>query len=178
MALTKGLRGLPGGDSLARLLARKLGVRNLASVPPLTEDQILGWADEYHRRTGRWPRVAPEPVAGAPGETWRLLDNALRDGLRGLPGGSSLPRLLAERRGARNKSRLPRLTLRQIRGWAAAHRRRTGRWPGPESGPVAEAPGETWKGIYMALYQGLRGLPGGMTLRQLLGGDARRGKEP
>jgi hypothetical protein len=32
--------------------------------------------------------------------------------------------------------------------------------------------------VYMALYQGLRGLPGGTTLRQLLGGHARRGKGP
>jgi hypothetical protein len=35
------------------------------------------------------------PVAGAPGETWRAIDEALRRGHRGLPGDSSLSWLLA-----------------------------------------------------------------------------------
>jgi hypothetical protein len=35
-------------------------------------------------------------------ETWRRVDNGLRYGLRGLPGGSSLARLLDEKRGVRN----------------------------------------------------------------------------
>jgi len=35
-ALREGGRGLPGGDTLAALLARRLGVRNLANVPPGT----------------------------------------------------------------------------------------------------------------------------------------------
>jgi hypothetical protein len=32
-----------------------------------------------------------------PDEKWRNIDNALRYGLRGLPGGSSLAKLLAEK---------------------------------------------------------------------------------
>jgi hypothetical protein len=42
--------------------------------------------------------VAAGQVAGAPGETWRALDVALRQGLRGLPGGDSLARLLRRHR--------------------------------------------------------------------------------
>jgi hypothetical protein len=36
-----------------------------------------------------------------------------------------------------------------------------------ESGPVTEAPEETWKGVEMALSKGHQGLPGGLTLARL-----------
>jgi hypothetical protein len=57
-------------------------------------EQILAWADDHHNRTGHWPNQYAGPVAGAPGETWSAIDCALRRGLRGLPGGDSLARLL------------------------------------------------------------------------------------
>ncbi len=167
-ALRIGLRGLPGGSSLARLLAERRGVRNLQDLPQLTLGQILAWADAHHRRTGEWPGDAPIPVADAPEETWAGLDTALRNGRRGLPGGSSLARLLAERRGVRNPKQLPRLTVRQVRAWARAHRRRTGDWPTRHSGPVVEAPEESWSAIDAALGQGCRGLPAGLSLSRLL----------
>jgi hypothetical protein len=167
-ALRVGLRGLPGGSSLARLLAKERGVRNLQGLPRLTALQILAWADAHHRRTGEWPGSDPVPVREAPGETWAALDAALLRGRRGLPAGSSLARLLAERRGVRHPGQLPHLTVRQILAWARAHRRRTGEWPTRRSGPVAEAPGETWSAIDSALGQGYRGLPAGLTLPGLL----------
>jgi hypothetical protein len=92
----------------------------------------------------------------------------LRTGFRGLPGGSSLARLLAEHRAVRNKSCLPELTEEVIVAWAAAPHERTGQWPSEASGPIADAPGETWKAVNLALFQGLRGLPGGSSLYQLL----------
>ena len=68
----------------------------------LTEAQILAWADAHHARAGAWPTERSGPVAVAPGETWRAIDNALRRGHRGLPGYSTLARLLAQhRRGSR-----------------------------------------------------------------------------
>jgi hypothetical protein len=93
---------------------------------------------------------------------------ALDNGTRGLRGGSSLAQLLQECRGARNKSNLPRLTEAGILAWADAHYQRTGRYPVVEAGPIADAPGETWKAVHMALVEGLRGLPGGWTLARLL----------
>jgi hypothetical protein len=66
----------------------------LARKPPLTEAQILSWADAHRARTGRWPSWKGGRVHGAPGETWRNLNQALRLGLRGLPGGDTLLRLL------------------------------------------------------------------------------------
>lgn len=170
-ALREGLRGLPGGNSLARLIAAGRQVRNLASVRALTVAKILALADVHHRRTGKWPNRSSFAVIGAKGETWSAIESALRVGIRGLPGGSSLPALLAEHRGHRHKGNLPRLTKKQIRAWAKAHFQRTGQWPRNNSGPVVEAPGQTWKAIEVALYQGGRGLPGGLTLAGLLRGD-------
>jgi len=70
----------------------------------LTVEQILAWADAHYAATGRWPKVAPYPVAGSsPGDTWRNIDQALRTGFRGLPGGTSLARLLAQHRSVSNQ---------------------------------------------------------------------------
>ena len=76
------------------------------NCPPLTVEQILAWADAHHARTGRWPHTKSGPVEGAPGEAWGNIDNALRLGRRGLPGGDSLARLL-DRRRARGPGRVP-----------------------------------------------------------------------
>jgi hypothetical protein len=62
----------------------------------------------------------------------------------------------------------PPLSVEQILAWADAHCARTGSWPTPHSGPVPEAPGETWSAVQAALYQALRGLPGGGSLARLL----------
>jgi len=167
-ALQDGRRGLPGGDSLAGLLARRLGARNNTSVPRLTLTQIVAWADRHQARTGQWPKLTSGPVLDAPGETWMGIDTALRDGLRGLRGGSSLAQLLAKRRNVRNKAAAPRLTVETILQWADSYHQRRGTWPGQRSGPIAEAFGETWSAVHCALYEGLRGLPGGDSLHQLL----------
>src|SRR5437764_1286171 len=100
----------------------------------LSVEEILAWADAHHQRTGSWPTSESGPVAGSLDQTWRAVDNALRYGLRGLPGGSSLARLLADQRGVRNLGRLPPLTHKQILAWVDAHRQRTGNWPTAECG--------------------------------------------
>ena len=66
--------------------------------PPLTVAQILAWADAHFARTGCWPSGYTGPVAGAPGEKWAGLDQALRVGVRGLPGGDTLAKVLDRRR--------------------------------------------------------------------------------
>jgi hypothetical protein len=63
--------------------------------------------------------------------------------------------------------RRPLLTVEQILAWADAHYARTGKWPTFASGPVLEAPGETWAAIASALHRGNRGLPGGHGLAWL-----------
>jgi hypothetical protein len=166
--LSGGGRGLPGGSSLVRLLAERRGYRNKADVPKLTVEQIVTWADAHHAATRCWPNPYSGPIKGVPGETWKAIESALVQGLRGLPRGWTLPRLLAEHRGYRNRSALPDLTPEQILAWADAHRAVTGHWPGLKTGPVAAAPGETWNGINWALAMGSRGLPGGSSLARLL----------
>jgi hypothetical protein len=62
----------------------------------------------------------------------------------------------------------PKLTEALVLAWADAHFAKTGRRPHGRSGPVAEAPGETWEAVQAALKRGCRGLPGGDTLLRLL----------
>ncbi len=137
-------------------------------LPPLTIPEILRWADAHRERHGKWPTSHSGPIPEAPGETWNGVENALSHAYRGLAGGSSLARLLAAERGTRNQKALPPLTVDGILAWADAHHARTGRWPNCRSGPIPEAPGETWSGIEAALSQGHRGLPGGSSLARLL----------
>jgi hypothetical protein len=167
-ALRVGLRGLPGGSSLARLLARKRGARNPMRLPPLFLTEILGWADAYYQEHGEWPTYKSGPIPQAPGETWTSVDYALRQGTRWLSGGSSLAKLLAEHRGRPHPSQRPPLRLEVIYAWAVAYRQQKGKWPSKSSGRIAEAPEETWLGVDSAVRTGTRGLSGGSSLAQFL----------
>ncbi|HEV2472338.1 MAG TPA: hypothetical protein VGS41_06725, partial [Chthonomonadales bacterium] len=128
-ALQKGLRGLPAGSSLPRLLDEHRGVRNRKALPPYTESQILQWMDQHFAHTGTWPTRNSGPVEQAPGETWMAVEVALANGARGLPGGSSIAKLRANRRGVRNKGNLPNLSIEQVLYWADRYHERTGKWP-------------------------------------------------
>lgn len=176
-ALIDGRRGLPGESSLAKLLSEHRGFRSKSSLQPLKLGQILRWADAFHRRTGTWPnhKSGPIPEAPTPEETWARVCSAFQGGYRGLPLGYSLAQLLAERRGVRNKQGLPTLTEKQIRLWARKYYRKTGQWPTTTSGPIMEAPGETWKGVDSALREGCRGFAGGFSLARLLKKFRQRG---
>ena len=167
-ALRNGCRGLPGGSSLAMLLRKKRGYRTSADALPLNTQLLLEWLDFDKRVKGEWPTRTSGPVAAAPGETWARINNALIQGVRGLPCGSSLAQFLAEHRNVRNRKNLPPLRIKDIVVWAKAKYDATGRWPTFLSGPVEGAPGETWGGIHSALYYGTRGLPGGSSLYQVL----------
>jgi hypothetical protein len=92
----------------------------------LTAEAILAWADAFHTRTAGWPTQDSGAIPGTR-ETWGGVDDALRQGYRGLPGGSSMARFLQQRRGVPNPSDRPPLTVALIRRWARLHRRRTGR---------------------------------------------------
>ena len=161
-------RGLPGGSSLAQLLEVQRGVRNVQAVPDLTVEEVLGWADEYHAKNGAWPTRDSGPVPGTAGETWSAVAQALVVGGRGLPERSSLAKLLARHRGARNHMDVLPLTTERILAWADAHRERTGRWPIRSSGVIHEAEGEAWSTVEAALVVGVRGLPGGDSLAKFL----------
>jgi hypothetical protein len=103
-AIARGLRGFPGTGTLFDLLAEHRSVRNVGRLPPLTEGQILSWAGAHHATHGEWPtcRCPQQIIPDTSGERWFNVDQALRKGLRGLAGSSSLPKLLAKRRGVPN----------------------------------------------------------------------------
>jgi len=136
---------------------------------PLSVTKILEWADRHHVRTGRWPTPNSGRVLDSvEDEWWSAISIALRQGHRRLPGGSSLVKLLVERRGLRHPSHAPRLTVKQIVQWARQHHQRTGRWPNQNSGPVHGVPGETWYAVCAALKQKGRGLRVKTSIANLL----------
>jgi hypothetical protein len=106
-ALIHGLRGFRRGQSLPQLLAHRRGARNLHTIPRLTIKTIRRWIEEHHGATGRWPTVYSGPVAGQPGENWHMVNSALDKGLRGLPGGSSLAKVLRKHFGVVDERLLP-----------------------------------------------------------------------
>src|SRR5438067_7487213 len=97
-------------------------------VAALTEEQILRWARLYEAEHGRPPSAGSGLIPGT-AETWNKVDQALRKGFRGLPGGSSLPRLLRGKAPPLPALSTRRLTTKQILLWADAHFARTGSWP-------------------------------------------------
>lgn len=167
-ALHLGRRGLPAGQTFGSLLAQHRGVFNHENRPPLTVSQILGWARAYRRRTRKWPHATSGSLPESPTDTWERLDTALRNGARGLPGESSLARLLLEHCGVQHVHALPQLTVTQVLTWADDHHRRTGAWPLENSRPIPGAPHLTWSKISNALRNGSRGLPAGSSLAKLL----------
>ncbi|TWT45343.1 hypothetical protein RAS1_17660 [Phycisphaerae bacterium RAS1] len=167
-ALYKGLRGLPPGSSIARLLARHRGLRHAFNAPPLSINLILNWADDHHRRTGDWPKASSGRVLAAPAEQWHNINAIMIRGGRTLKGGLSLPQLLAKRRGVRNRRDLRPITIPLVLKWADAHHRWHGSWPHASSGPVLGEPGETWAAVQAALFLGSRRFPGGTSLASVL----------
>src|SRR5207245_1578315 len=107
-------------------------------------------------------------VRSAPTEKWWEVDLALRRALRGLPGGSSLSRLLRDRLGVEHHLKRPALNVKTILQWAKQHHARTGSWPTGDSGEIHDAPGETWRAVDAALTKGTRGLPGGDSIARIL----------
>ncbi len=166
--LEAGLRGLPGGSSLSRFLRKRVGKSHSLKAPPLTIAQIRRWAESHRAKRGRWPSELSGRVLDAPQESWRAIDTALRDGYRGLPGGNSLKKLFKRRKGSPSNMRMPPLSISKILRWADAYRRRTGRWPTRDAGPIPETRPTTWRGVHTALAKGGRGLAGGTTLAILL----------
>lgn len=165
-ALLEGIRGLRGGSSLRKVLQRYRRVRNKKNLPRLTLSEILSAADRYHRKRGEWPTRLSQNKAGAP-DSWKAIDGALAGGLRGLPKGWTLARLLFVKRGVNSARYAKDLRVKDIVTWAKRYRQRHGRWPGQRSGRI-EGTQDTWCMIDHALAKGRRGLRGGLSLAQLL----------
>lgn len=172
-AFKAGSRGLSGGSSLAKLLEKDRGVRRWTRTEQmkaqiLSEEQIVAWAQDHHRRTGSWPNSRSGIVLATKRNHWSSIDQVLRDGTNGLPAGSTLAKLLVKRLKIRSVRYQPRLTVQQIMTWVDAHFKRTGTWPTVQSGPIPESPGETWGSVHSALVDRKRGLKRASSLPRLL----------
>src|SRR3954462_3319184 len=100
MAMDTGAGTWVGSRSAEHRLVRR-GVDGAEDGRPgLTVEQILAWADAHYAATGCWPVPSSGAVDGAPGESWDEINQALNEGGRGLPDGSTLAHLLAEHRDA------------------------------------------------------------------------------
>ena len=166
-ALAKGCRGLPGGDSLSRLLKRRRKcVDSRTNWPDLTRSQVLEWIDDHYLRTGTWPQRDSGKVLSARRISWTTVDRYLKKGNRSLPGGSSLAQLLWEARGIWD-GKQP-LSEQKILRWAREHYEETGSWPTTTSGRLRNHPGEEWAALNMALTHRRRGLTRTTTLSRLL----------
>ena len=158
-ALKNGNRGLPRAITLASILEERRGVQHQRHRP-LDIETILAWADSHFHRSGTWPKKTDKsPIPEAKDTNWLQVDGALKRGCRGLPGGSTLARLLRERRGADHAANLPDLNLVELASWCRNYAARYGHRPAGIVGqPVDEAPGETWSAIDTAFLEGTRGL--------------------
>ncbi len=175
--LRLGTRGLGTRISLAQMLATQRGAQYHLGQVPLTEAQILSWADAHHDRTGQWPTRKPGEIPEAPNEDWMRVNTALIAGARSLPGGSSLARLLAKHRGVKNRKGAAPLKVDKVLKWADVYFKRHSKWPTHISGPVEGGPpGETWGAIDAAFKASRRGLAdsGFLSLHDLL--VAKKGK--
>jgi hypothetical protein len=159
---------------LAKLLVEHYGTSARAKRPRLKVPQILAWADAHFARTGTWPSVNSGRIVESLGETWRTINSALDGGFRGLPGGTSLARMLREHFGASRGRDESLLTEAKILAWADAYHAEHGVWPTKRSGPIAKKTGCTWRGIDVALRKGLRGLPIRSSLAKLLVSSGRK----
>lgn len=177
-ALRYGLRGLKPGSSLAKLLGKgRINKKRL-----FTTNEVLAWADAFFASHRDWPTYLSGSVNGAPGVTWCLINRALRLGIRGFKGKSSLLQFLNLHRGIfEGGTQRPyrvsgerRLTMQLVWKWARVHRRKTSAWPSLTSGLIPNSNGLTWRILDAALRGGYRGLPGGSSLAKLFGDRRKR----
>lgn len=131
----------------------------------LTEAAIIESAREYCRNHGRLPSCqTTHSVPGMPNETWSGLDAALSEGVRGLPGKSSLSKLFKNLKEELGLNLKERAILEAGRKYYYLHFR----LPNEKTkDPVPDMPHENWKALDASLRAGSKGLPGGSSLAKL-----------
>ena len=161
--LREGFRGLPGGSSLAQLRKEY----NLGIEPDLTEDLIIKAMKDYHEEHGKYPSLKSGDASKYIGfkTTWVAIDDCLRHGLRGLPGGSSLSQLRKEHITGKETPLTEEIIVKAMK----AYHEECGKYPSCESGDASKYIGFkiTWMAIDTCLKRGHRGLPGKSSLGKL-----------
>lgn len=153
-ALTKGLRGLPGGSSLAKERDALVGARRRGR---LTRQGIIDAVMAHHRDHGSWPRFTTTGTISGLGYSWSGVGRALRDGrVASFPKGSSFTKLVMECQG---RSAPAPLTIAMVRKAVRAFYEANGTWPSRSAPGEVPVIGGKWMTLGTALSEGLRGLP-------------------
>jgi hypothetical protein len=163
--------------SLAQFLERVVDRRNQANLANLTETTILNWCDEYFSAHGKYPGQGSEALESMDSETFNNINAALTSGHRGLPGGSSLAKLLRKNRNYQDNYSRPKLTLPKIIDMMVDHYQTFAKWPVSTDKEVVGHASEKWSAINAALHIGSRGLrTSGNSLAKLRPRAIRRAK--
>ena len=97
----QGLRGFPGGYTLSDL-RQKNGLCDPYEFGQVSENKIISWMRQFEEKTGKWPKQSDKEVwekdeegkwRAIPRLNWSALELWLRQGMRGLPGGSTVSQL-------------------------------------------------------------------------------------
>jgi hypothetical protein len=163
--LEKGWPGFSGGSSLAKFLVEHGFGRGL------TVEIVKAAIVKYRNANGgRNPTVTSGDATPYVGNTvtWRGVNSSLREGCRGLPGGSSLARFLVEHGFDEDK---PDITDAELETACRAFHTEHGTYPKVDSGDCSRYFGwaegtDTWRNVNACIRNGIRGL-GSLNERSL-----------
>ena len=93
--LINGWRGLPKNTSLSKLIAEQFNVINRSNTKKYSNNIIRKWIERHYKEYGYYPTKRSGVIEWASEYgynlvTWDAIDRALRVGVKGLSGGSSL----------------------------------------------------------------------------------------
>ena len=169
-ALRFGLRGLEDdGSSLFKLLVEQGHRESPPDTTPMTEQQVkaalVSFAKDHKGRipTQMCPADEVAPYLEAPGVTWANLDERLRIGRCGFPGGSSISQVAVAAGIRAERGRCP--PLGEIRDAARSYIAQHGKLPSLRAGPATPHFGrhETWHRVHALLQK-----EHGLSLRELI----------
>jgi len=159
-SLKRGQNGLPGGDSVANMIYRYFGKKNIKNLHNLYIDEIVDWMILFEKEYGKYPTQQDNRVIKEMGEeTWKSINSSLLAGRRGLEK-SSLGKIKEKYFDVKNQKNLPKLSISQIIEWTTLFIKEFQCYPTrKDKRIIPEMKNETWSIIDTALEEGLRGLP-------------------
>ncbi len=164
-SLLNGYRGIKNKISFANFLKKHRGVKNLANLDDISIENIVFWAKDHYSKTGKYPRNNSGVILINTNESWAGIDDALREGRRGLPK-TSLVKLLEQEGLDFAKSKIGRKDLSDeiVKRYISDYFNKNSKYPLATSNEIIPNSNNTkWSDIAQALSKGLRGLKPGRT---------------
>ena len=98
ICLMDGFRGLPGGLSLSDFLNKEMGILTRKYASRITEADVLEWVEKFYDRYGYYPTSKSQEGVDCPSDygklRWSTVNELLKNGQRGLPGGATLRKFI------------------------------------------------------------------------------------